>query len=80
MRQTKIEKCHRKINDAFCKTLDAAFQAKFQRECETSFSIFSMRMFSTPKDGGDFTPEQHQWIGAFSDGYATAMNMVREGD
>lgn len=78
MRQTKIGKCHRKINDAFPETLDAAFLAKFQRECETMFSIFSMTMVSSPKDGGNFTPEQHQWIEAFSDGYATAMNMVWE--
>lgn len=78
MRSTKIEKCHRKINDAFAGALDAAFFAKFQRECETRYSIFSMTMVSAPKDGGSFTPEQFSWIEAFSDGYGKAMNMVHE--
>jgi hypothetical protein len=78
MRQTKIQKCHAKINDAFRESLDTAFRAKFQRGCKTTFSIFTMGLITDPIDGGNFTPEQYAWIEAFSDGYIKAMGMVWE--
>lgn len=75
---TKIEKCQRKINDAFSGKLSEDFREKFQREIETRFSIFSMALVSTPTDGEDFTPEQHAWVEAYSVGYLAAMNQVWE--
>ncbi|VEA73384.1 Uncharacterised protein [Serratia rubidaea] len=77
-RQTKIEKCYRKINDAFSRKLGDDFRAKFQREIETRFSIFSMSLVSSPTDGKDFTPEQHAWVDAYSSGYLAAMRQVTE--
>lgn len=77
-KQTKIEKCHRKINDAFSNKLSEDFREKFQREIETRFSIFSMSLVSTPTDGEEFTPEQHAWVDAYSAGYLAAMNQVWE--
>lgn len=77
-RQTKIEKCYRKINDAFRDKLSEEFYQKFEREISTHFSIFSMSLVTVASDGEDFTPEQHAFIGAYSQGYSAAMGQVRE--
>ncbi|AYD44787.1 hypothetical protein [Yersinia rochesterensis] len=75
---TKIEKLHRKLNDSFSDKLNAAFLDKFSRELTTSFNILSMRLVSFPSDGMDFTPEQLNWVCAYSDGYSAAKNQVWE--
>ncbi|MBA3773853.1 MAG: hypothetical protein H0X13_15585 [Ramlibacter sp.] len=73
---TKLEKCAFRLNDDFSAALGAAFKEKFSRELETNFNIFSMTLISEPADGEPFTPEQKEWVGAYSDGYEQALEAV----
>ncbi|WP_145517514.1 hypothetical protein [Yersinia mollaretii] len=76
--ETRIEKCYRKINDAFAEKLNAAFRARFSRELTTTFNITTMCPVSFPSDKGSFTSKQLLWISAYSDGYAAAKKQVWE--
>jgi hypothetical protein len=75
--RTKLEKCANTLNDAFSTKLPAAFLAKFGLELETGFNLFSMSLISRRIDGQDFTPEQHAFVSAYSDGYGDALELVR---
>ena len=74
---TKLGKMADELNNEFRVKLAAAVLEKFNIEIEMNFNIMSMRLVTTKKDESDFTPEQHAYIGAFSDGYEAAMLMVR---
>ena len=74
---TKLDKCATALNDRFTDKLKAAFLAKFARELDMNFNIFSMQLISQPADGEPFTPEQKAWVEAFDDGYSEAMALVR---
>ena len=53
-------------------------RAKFDIEVENNFNIMVMALVTTRVDGVDFTPEQHAWIGAYSQGYGDAMQIVSD--
>jgi hypothetical protein len=74
---TKLEICARRVNDEFSHNLAAKFSERFSRDLETRFDIFSMQLVSAPMDGEPFTPEQHAWVTAWSDGYGEALDVVR---
>ncbi len=75
---TKLEKCALRVNDSFTEKLKGAFAAKFNRQLETSYNIFAMRLISEPADGEPFTQEQKDFVEAFDGGYTEAMLIVRE--
>lgn len=76
----KLEKCALRVNDGFSDRLSAAFKKQFDRELEVRFNFVSMQLVSAPTDGQPYTPDQHQWVAAFSDGYAAALEIVRDMD
>lgn len=69
---TKMWRMFDGINDAFSDRLGKAFSERFGREIKTMWNVFAMHLESYPKDGDDFTPEQHAWVTAYSAGYADA--------
>lgn len=73
---TKLEKIARRLNDEFADKLADAVREKYGVEVDSRFSIFSMALITTRSDDEDFTPEQHAFISAFSDGYGVAMKSV----
>jgi hypothetical protein len=75
---TKLEKMARTMNDDFREKLAEAVKEKFGIEVKTEFNIFDMRLITSRVDGEQFTAEQHEWIGAFSEGYTVALSMVRD--
>lgn len=75
---TKIEKCHLRVNGSFRDHLHAAFKAKFNLQLETIFSLGTMSLVSYLADDIPFTPEQHAFIAAYSEGYAAAMVQISE--
>lgn len=77
---TKLEKCRRRVNDAFRENLHAAFKKKFDLELETTFNLGAMSLVSYLPDGAPFTPEQHDFIAAYSGGYGAAMTQIHEQD
>ena len=74
--RTKLEKMHNELANSFKQELHAAFQEKYGVALETEFNIFSMQLISTLPDGKDFTPEQHAFIGGYSQGFHRAMALV----
>jgi L-cystine uptake protein TcyP (sodium:dicarboxylate symporter family) len=76
-RITKLEQCANVVNNAFSEKLNAAFKAKFGIALTTGANLFSMTLVSQREDDEDFTPEQRDWIAAYSDGYAAALKLVR---
>jgi hypothetical protein len=77
---TKLEKMARELNDNFSEKMNAAFLEKFGVALNTSFSLMSMSLVSSREDGQDMTPEQRSFAEGYSEGYATAMGMVRNRD
>ena len=78
MRLTKIERAVRLLNDSFPERLRAKFAEQFNGlVVETRWNIFLMQLVTTLENGEDFTPEQHQWVAAFSEGYAAALVIVQ---
>lgn len=75
---TKLEKMARTLNDDFREKLAEAVKEKFGIEVKTESNIFDMRLITSRVDGEQFTTEQHEWIGAFSEGYRVALSMVRD--
>ena len=76
---TKLDRMRRTLNDEFRDHLAAAMREKFAVEVETYFDLLgSMRMVTTRADGEPFTPEQHAWLGAWSEGYGCAMEQVHD--
>lgn len=75
---TKLQKMHNQLNENFRPLIDAAFKGKFGIEIETVFNWGSMRLISVRTDGEPFTPEQEAFLSAYGDGYAAAMNQVRD--
>jgi hypothetical protein len=79
---TKMEKLVRRLNDEFRDHLAEAFLTKFgervQSEWVGFFSPDGGRLVTTRVDARDFTPEQLDWIAAYSDGYAKALTLVRQ--
>jgi hypothetical protein len=79
--RTKLGKMYNELAESFKQELHAAFQAKYGVALETEFNIFSMQLISKLPDGQDFTPEQHAFVGGYSEGYnkAMALVMIRDG-
>ena len=75
---TKLEKMARQLNDNFRDCLTAAIGEKFSITTVTEYNFFADRLITKKVDESDFTPNQIQWISAFSDGYAAAKNQVVE--
>ena len=75
---SKLAKLAQKLNDDFRVIVDGAFFDKFNTKSRTAWSFFQDRVVSVREDGEDLTPEQARWLEAYSDGYAAAMNIVRE--
>ena len=77
---TKMWRMFDGINYAFSDRLGKAFSERFGREIKTMWNVeiktmwnvFAMHLESYPKDGEEFTPEQHAWVTAYSAGYADA--------
>jgi hypothetical protein len=75
---TKMQTCARAVNDGFAPRLDAAFQERFGLELKTRFDLLgTMRYVSERADENPLTPEQHQWVSAYSAGYLEALAIVR---
>lgn len=78
MRLTKIEKAERLLNNSFPDLLRDKFAEHFNGLIvETRWSVFSMQLVTTLESGDDFTPEQYQWVAAFSEGYSAALVVVQ---
>lgn len=77
---TKIEKCNRRVNENFRANLHSAFKAKFNLQLETTFSLGTMALVSYLPDDAQITPEQRDFIAAYSDGYCAAMLQISELD
>jgi hypothetical protein len=74
---TKIGRMHRRLNDEFRDELTDAVRGKFGLEVEHYFDLLGTgRLVTTRTDGEAFTPEQHAFIGAYSEGFAAAMAIV----
>lgn len=77
MRLTKIEKAERLLNESFCELLREKFAERFGGlAVETQWNIFTMNLVTKLESGDDFSSEQHQWVAAFSEGYAQALAVV----
>ena len=74
---SKIDKLRSRLNEEFRDRLPAAFKEKFDRDLETEFNFMQMALVSRPADGKRFTKQQHDWVSAYSDGYAEAMSQVK---
>lgn len=74
----KLDKCATEINENFVSLLADEFLKKFNVPVETKFNLFSMSLVTTRVDEKDFTPEEHAWVSAFSDGYSAALGVARE--
>lgn len=75
---TKLQKLANTLNEEFREKLTEACREKFGIEVEHRFDFFgSGRLVTTRVDGEDFTPEQHAFIGAYSDGFGAALTIVR---
>lgn len=71
------EKIGRHLDEAFRECLDAAFRERWGVEVETAFDLLgSFRYVTLRKDGEDFTPEQHAWIGAYTEGWGRCRREV----
>lgn len=79
---TKLEKARRQVNDKFRDHLAVAFKEKFGLEIESEWqgllSDSGGALVSKRKDGQDFTPDQHAFVGAFSEGYGLALTELSE--
>ena len=73
---SKLDKMRRELENAFRDKLHAAFQAKYSLVLETHFSLMAFAMVSVRADGQDFTPEQHAFIGGYSEAFGAAIGMV----
>lgn len=79
MPMTKLQRCRNKLNDEFRDAIIDVMRKEFGIEVENMFDFFgSGRLITTRVDGEDFTPEQHQFLRAFSEGYGQAMSKVTE--
>jgi hypothetical protein len=77
----KLQEMASTLNDDFRDHLAEAMRGKFDGlEVETTANIFAMRLVTRRVDGEDFTPEQHAWLAAWSDGYGKALSVVRAAD
>lgn len=77
----KLEEMARTLNDDFRDHLADAMRDKFNGlEVETQANIWGMCLVTTRVDGKDFTPEQHAWMEAWSEGYGKALSLVRQED
>ena len=74
---TKVDKIQRKMNEDFRGLLASKINEKFGIKVETEWSLFTMRLMTTKKDGTKFTRKQLDFIGAYSVGYSDAMNLVK---
>lgn len=79
MARTKLAKLSDKLNEEFRVRLTDEVAERFGIEVEHRFDFFgSGRLVTTRVDGKEFTPEQHAFIGAYSEGFAAAMGIVDE--
>lgn len=72
----KLEKMHRELNEKFSAALASQMAGKFGVCVETRWDLFAGTLVTERSDGQDFTPEQHQYLHGFSEGYAAAMTAV----
>lgn len=77
MKGRKLDAMAQTLNDEFKAHLAEAVRVKFGLEVETTFNIFSLAMVTRRADGADFTPEGLAFVGAYSDGYGKALELVR---
>jgi hypothetical protein len=75
---TKAEKIAKKLRDEYREAFDAAFLTKFGLVVTTGYNIFAMALVTEREDGRRLTKSQREWSKAYSDGYNTAMEMVRD--
>lgn len=72
------ERIHRAVNDAFAAGLDRAFNDHFGCIIDTTFDLLgTMTYVSRRYDGKRLTGEQHNWIGAWAEGYAAAQGLIK---
>lgn len=76
--KTKLQKMADKLNDEFRNLLDAEFEKRYGLKLITEFNIFSMKMISYREDEEELTLEQMNFVAGYSEGYAAAMNQVRD--
>lgn len=76
MAKTKAGRIYDHLNDHFRDRLVEVMQERFGVEVESRWSIVADRLVTTRADGEDFTPEQHAFLGAYSEGYSDAMGQV----
>lgn len=75
---TKIEKVRLHLRDRIFVTLDQEFAKKFGRTVTTQWDIVIWQLVTYTDDEKPLTDEQAAWIGAYSLGYRTAMDVARE--
>ena len=76
MSVTKREKIYQLLNHEFCDLLIFAMRNKFSIEVENNYNIMAMALVTTRSDEQDFTPEQYEWMSAYSEGFSAAMEVV----
>lgn len=77
----KLDKLALAMNDDFRDYLSKAFAERWPSvDIKHEWSFFADRLVTTRVDGEDFTPEQHAFIAAWSDGYGCALRVVRMAD
>ena len=74
----KIERLARSLNDSFRDHLAAEMKGRYGVDVETFYDFFGSGSLVTKRsDGEDFTPEQHAWLAAWSEGYGCVLDLVR---
>jgi hypothetical protein len=73
----KLERIAKTLDDDFRDHLAVAMRDKFGIEVETHYAFLADRLVTTRVGSEDFTPEQHAWLGAWAEGYSTALGIVR---
>lgn len=76
---TKLEKMANKLNSDFREEIIKEMKIKFNIEVKNNFNIFDMKLHTTRVDGEDFTPEQYNYLQAYSNGFSKAMCIVKTG-
>jgi hypothetical protein len=73
------EKLHHQLNDEFRIKLTEVVREKFGIEVDHRFDFWGTGcLITTRADEADFTPEQHAFVGAYSEGFSAAMSIVGE--